>query len=97
MILRELSSQTTDWDTSIPDDKHEEEDGKLRYRLAYLLGMGVRNQLLEYSSLQMNLVGGQANLSLHIHTQTSFLKQMYTFFVWRHWRVPCAQSQNSKS
>ena len=35
-------------------------------------GMGVRNRLLEYSSLQMNSVGGQANSSLHIHTQTKF-------------------------
>ena len=45
--------------------------------------MGVRNRLLEYCSLQMNAVGGQANSSLHKHTQ-SFLKQMYTFSVRRH-------------
>ena len=30
-------------------------------RVLYLLGMGVRNRLLEYSSLQMNSVDGQAN------------------------------------
>ena len=57
----------------------------------YILGMGVRNRLLKYSSLQINLVGGQANSSLHIHTQTSFLKQMYTFSVWHHWHVPCTK------
>ena len=43
-----------------------------QYVHTYILGMGVRNRLLEYSSLQMNSVGGQANSSLHIHTNKVF-------------------------
>ena len=40
----------------------------------------MRNRLLEYSSLQMNSVGGQANSSLHIHTQTKFSEANVSIF-----------------
>ena len=54
------------------------------HNVAYWLGMGVRNRLLEYYSLQMNSVGGQANSSLHIHTQTKFSEANVSIFCRRH-------------
>ena len=62
-----------------------------KYIYIYILGMGVRNQLLEYSSLQMNSVGGQANSSLHIHTQTKFSEANVYIFCRRHKRMPWAR------